>query len=263
MSNPQPKPVKVVTTPRDADDNPDMDKRLSFDRLLTPTVPVVPKYTFLSAGPPKLTVASATFNYDTQHPDVKKYVNDQATFGHVEYPVKKLYNQLITDHIITVVNDQTKLAANPPNVTVVWTDKDGNHTQTFGMEDTIVIGKLDIWGEFMKKPGQLSWDAAEVAGRLQFWVAMAGFWVLMIVWAYKMWGHLGDNNLTWTTATNNERRFGDYGVWFAKAAGVIAPFGATRYVMAFLAALAPIWSFCIQFAMWYFVDSQVTEPLHS
>ena len=258
MSNPP--PVKVSSKPTAAATTNDLPTP-QFPGVSV-SIPTAPTYQFANTKAPDLHIASATFNYDTQHPNVVKYLRDQISFGFVEYTVIALYNQVVVDNLIRPLEaNDPKLAANPPNVTVTWSDKTGSHTKTFGMNDTIVMGSLNAWGKFMKKPGELSWEAASVAGRLQFWLTLAAFWMLVVVWSYKMWGHLGDSGLTWTTATNNAKRFGDYGVWFAIAAGLIAPFGLTRYVMAFASALAPIWGFCFQFAIWFFVDSQITRPL--
>jgi hypothetical protein len=159
------------------------------------------------------------------------------------------------DGVLTEPDDPVAIQVSPPAAAVQWIDPDGYHTREFGMEQTIILGKLSAWGLLMKKPSELSWKAALAAGTLQFWLTVAVFWILMIVWAFKIWNHILEYGLTMSMAT--EAKFGTYGKIFATAAAMVGQFGPTRFVMAALAALAPVWSFAIQFTFWYFVESQL------
>jgi hypothetical protein len=78
----------------------------------------------------------------------------------------------------------------------------------------------------------------------------------MVMWSYKMWLHFNTSGLKYDYAT--KAKFGDLGVAFAIVAAVLAPLPPTRFLMAFLAALAPVWSFFMQGFFWWFVDSQIT-----
>ena len=255
MSNPPP-PVKVSPNPtgRAAVTEPELPTP-QFPGLST--IPSTPSYNFPNPQSPKLRIVSATFKYGEQSINIIKYLKANMWSGYVEYPVKTLFNDLKTDGIILPLTDPDSIKLKPPVASVQWFDESGYHTMNFAMDATIILGKLTVWGLFMKKPGELSWTAALAAGRIQFWLAVGVFWILMVMWAYKMWGHMMNAGLNWRTATAG--RFGEYGQWFAMVAGVIAPYGVTKYIMAFIAALAPVWSFCIQFAMWFFVDSQLPE----
>ena len=255
MSNPPPVKVSPRPTGRDVD-----EVNLPTPQLPTYSVPTTPSYSFPSSDTRSLRITKATFKYGNQEVDCVGYIKPHISYGYVEYPVKSLFADLTDANVIhTNIDNGDALKLVPPKVSIEYFDPDGFHRAEFVMEDIIILGKLTAWGLFMKKPGELSWQAALAAGKIQFWLAVAVFWVLMIVWAYKMWTHMSDMGLSFTNAT--QENFGDYGMIFARAAGAIAPFGATRYVMAFIAALAPVWSFCVQFAMWYFVDSQLKRRL--
>jgi len=219
----------------------------------------MPSYSFPSTDTRNLRIVSAIFVYGEQNVNCVKYIKPHISYGYVEYPMKSLLADMKDEHAIVDVDNADALKLHPPKLFVKYIDPEGFHSLEFGIEDIVVLGKLTAWGLFLKKPGELSWTAALAAGRIQFWFAVAVFWVLMIVWAYKMWTHMSEMGLSWRTAT--AATFGEYGQWFALFAGVLAPLGATRYVMAFIAALAPVWSFCIQFALWFFVDSQIDRRL--
>ncbi len=255
MSNPP--PVKVTPRPTGRDAVAEPLPTPQFPGLST--IPAVPSYSFPSTDTRDLRIVKATFAYGTQNIDCTKYLKPNISYGYLEYPMKALVNDLKDANILTPPDDPTSLNLHPPKLFVKYIDPEGYHSKVFGMEDTIILGKLTVWGLFLKKPGQLSWVAALAAGRIQFWLTVAVFWILMIVWAFKMWTHMKDMGLSWKTAT--AENFGDYGKIFAAIAGVFAPLGVTRYIMAFIAAMAPVWSFCIQFAMWYFVDSQIDHKL--
>jgi len=254
MSNPPPVKVSPRPTGRDV-----AEVDLPAPQVPVPTIPSMPSYSFPSSETRDLRIVTATFVYGQQNVDSIKYIKTHISYGYVEYPVKSLLADLKDDHLIMDVDNADALKLHPPKLFVKYIDPDGFHSVEFGMEDIIILGKLTPWGLFLKKPGELSWQGALVAGRIQFWFAVAVFWVLMIVWAYKMWTHMNEMGLSFTNATAD--KFGDYGMLFARFAGIFAPFGATRYVMAFIAALAPVWSFVSQLALWYFVDSRLTTKL--
>jgi len=203
---------------------------------------------------------TATFVYGQQSADCIKYLKPHISYGYVEYPMKSLLADLKDAHAIVDVDNADALKLHPPKLFVKYFDAEGVvQTPEFGMEDIIILGKLSAWGLFMKKPGELSWQGALIAGRIQFWFAVAAFCILMVVWSYKMWTHMYDMNLTFTNATAD--RFGDYGMIFARIAGAVAPFGGTRYFMSFITAFAPVWAFVGNFTFWYFVDSQLKSKL--
>jgi hypothetical protein len=255
MSNPPPVKVSPRPTGRDVG-----EIELSTPaRTPLSTIPTAPTYSFPQADTRDLRIVSATFVYGQQSVDCIKYIKPHITYGYVEYPMTSLLADLKDEHAIVEVDNAAALKLNPPKLFVKYIDPEGYHSKEFGMEDIIILGKLTAWGLFLKKPGELSWTAALAAGRIQFWFAVAVFWILMIVWAFKMWSHMGEMGLSWKTAT--KANFGEYGQWFALFAGIFAQLGVTRYIMAFIAALAPVWSFCVQFALWYFVDSQIDRPL--
>jgi hypothetical protein len=255
MSNPPPpvkvNPYQVRTAPKE-DEPP-----VTSQSFAVPTIPTAPSYTFPNPPDPGLRIVSAKFKYGDKTFDVIKYLNANRYAGYVEYPVKKLMNDLRDDGVLTEPEDPNSIKLDPPAATVEWIDPDGHNTRKFGLDQIIIIGKLSTWGLLMKKPSELSWKAALAAGTLQFWLTVAVFWVLMIVWAYQLWNHILNSGLTASIAT--EAKFGQYGVIFAAAAGLIGQFGPTKYIMAFLAALAPVWSFAIQFTFWWFVESQRPE----
>jgi len=256
MSNPPPVKVSPRPTRRDVNEN---IGNVGIATVPLSTIPQPPTYSFPSVETRNLRLVAATFVYGQQSVDSIKYIKPHISYGYVEYPMKSLLADLKDANAITDVDNADALRLHPPKLFVKYIDPEGYHSLEFGMEDIIILGKLSAWGLFLKKPGELSWAAALTAGRIQFWLAVAVFWVLMIVWAYKMWAHMGDMGLTFTNATSE--KFGDYGMFFARFAGLLAPFGLTKYVMAFIAALAPVWSFCIQLALWYFVDSRLTSRL--
>jgi hypothetical protein len=260
MSNPPPVKVSPRPTGRDVDANIGNTGIVQVPQVSLSTIPQAPSYSYPSVDNRNLRIVSATFSFGLQNVNCVKYLKPQIFYGYVEYPMKSLFADLKDANAI-VEDDDTAAAIKlkPPKLLVKCIDPEGFHSLEFGMEDIIILGKLSAWGLFLKKPGELSWAAGLVAGRIQFWFAVAVFWVLMIVWAYKMWDHMGKNNLRWSTAT--KANFGEYGQWFALFAAVFAQIGVTKYVMAFIAALAPVWSFCIQFALWFFVDSQIYKPL--
>jgi len=200
---------------------------------------------------------SGKFKYGDKTFDIIKYLNANRYAGYVEYPVKKLVNDLRDDGILSEPENSDAVKLKPPAAVIQWIDPDGYHTREFTMEQIIILGKLSAWGLLMKKPSELSFKAALAAGTLQFWLTVAVFWVLMIVWAFTLWRHILNSGLTASLAT--EAKFGQYGMIFAGAAGLIGQFGPTAYIMAFLAALAPVWSFAIQFTFWWFVESQLPE----
>jgi hypothetical protein len=255
MSNPPPVKVSPRPTSRDVGEV----ELPTATQVPLSTIPSAPTYTYPTTDMRDLRIVSATFVYGQQSVDAIKYIRPHISYGYVEYPMKSLLADMKDEHTITEVDNAESLKIHPPKLTVKYIDPEGSHNAEFGMEDIIILGKLTAWGLFMKKPGELSWQAALAAGRIQFWFAVAVFWVLMVVWAYKLWSHMSEMGLTFTNATSD--KFGDYGMLFARFAGIFAPFGITRYIMAFIAALAPVWSFCVQFAMWYFVDSQLTTKL--
>lgn len=252
MSNPPP-PVKV--NPYQVRQAPTEDAPVTSQSYTVPTIPTAPSYTFPNPPDPGLRIVSGKFKYGKQNFDIIKYLNANRYAGYVEYPVKKLVNDLRDDGLITEPNDPQEINLSPPAATIQWIDPDGYHTKEFGMEEIIILGKLSAWGLLMKKPSELSWKAAMAAGTLQFWITVAVFWVLMVVWAFQIWRHILNSGLTLSLAT--EAKFGQYGMIFAAAAGLIGQFGPTAYIMAFLAALAPVWSFAIQLTFWYFVESQL------
>lgn len=254
MSNPPPVKVSPRPTGRDV-----AEVELPTPQVPLSTIPSMPSYSFPSTETRDLRIVTATFVYGQQNVDSIRYIKPHISYGYVEYPMKSLLADLKDAHVITDVDNADALNLHPPKLFVKYIDPEGFHSLEFGMEDIIILGKLTAWGLFLKKPGELSWTAALAAGRIQFWFAVGVFWVLMIVWAYKLWTHMSDMGLSFTNATVD--KFGDYGMIFAKFAGIFAPFGATRYVMAFIAALAPVWSFFMQFALWFFVDSQLTTRL--
>ena len=253
MSNPPP-PVKV---------NPYQVRRAEAEdpppapRFEAPPIPTAPSYTFPSPPDPGLRILSGKFTYGDKTYDIVKYLNANRYAGYVEYPVKKLVNDLRDDGVLTEPTDPKSIQLRPPSAKVKWIDPDGTHSREFGMEQIIIMGKLSAWGLLMKKPSELSWKAAMAAGTLQFWLTVAVFWVLMIVWAYQLWDHILKSGLSPGNAT--EAKYGKYGMIFAVAAGMIGQVGVTRYIMAALAALAPVWSFAIQFTFWYFVESQLPK----
>lgn len=255
MSNPPP-PVKVnpYQVRRTPDEEPPPPTTASYT---VPSIPTAPTYDFPSPPDPGLRIVSAKFKYGEQTFDIIKYLNANRYAGYVEYPVKKLMNDLRDDGLITEPDNPDSIKLKPPTAAIQWIDPDGYHTKEFGMEQIIILGKLSAWGLLMKKPSELSWKAALAAGTLQFWLTVAVFWLLMVIWAYMLWNHILNSGLTASLAT--EAKFGAYGMWFAGAAGLVGQFGATRYIMAFLAMLAPVWSFAIQFTFWWFVESQLPE----
>ena len=260
MSNPE-IPVKVSSTPTGA-------AAAAAGPVLPPPPPEVPipsppTYDFpdYQASQATFRILSANFVIGAQTINVQRYLKEQISYGYLEYPVQTLYNTLNEKKMIAADVDPTSANLSPPALTITYIDDEGFKSQTYKLADTIVLGQLSMAGQFMKKPGQLSWAAALIAGRVQFWAGIFIFWVLMVVWAYKMWSHMSSMNLTWKTATVDE--FGDYGYVFAKVAGglIQVMMGAAPYVMAFIAALAPVWSFFIQFVLWFFVDSQLDHKL--
>lgn len=254
MSNPPP-PVKV--NPYQVRTAPKEDAPVTAQSFAVPTIPTAPSYTFQSPPDPGLRIVAAKFTYGKQIVNIIKYLNANRYAGYVEYPVKKLVKDLRDDGLITEPDDPLSIQLVPPVATIQWIDPDGYHTRDFGMEEIIILGKLSAWGLLMKKPGELSWKAAMAAGTLQFWLTVAVFWILMIVWAYQLWNHILNSGLSLGNVT--EAKFGQYGKIFATAAGMVGQFGPTRFIMAALAALAPVWSFAIQFTFWYFVESQLPE----
>jgi hypothetical protein len=200
---------------------------------------------------------AAKFTYGDKTYNIIKYLNANRYAGYVEYPVKKLVNDMRDDGILTEPDDPNSIKLKPPAAAVQWIDPDGYHTREFTMEQIIILGKLSAWGLLMKKPSELSWKAAMAAGTFQFWLTVAVFWVLMVVWAYQLWDHILKSGLTPENVT--EAKFGKYGMIFATAASMVGQFGPTRFIMAALAALAPVWSFAIQFTFWYFVESQLPK----
>ena len=257
MSNPPPVKVTPRPTRRDVDAN---IGNTGVVQIPLSTIPRAPSYSFPTADTRGLRIVSAVFSFGSQNVNCIKYIKPQIFYGYVEYPMKSLFADLKDAN--AVVEDEDTTAAiklKPPKLVVKYIDPEGFQSKEFGMEDIIILGKLSAWGLFLKKPGELSWAAALAAGRIQFWLAVAVFWVLMIVWAYKSWDHMGKMGLSWKTAT--KANFGEYGQWFALFAGLFAQIGLTKYIMAFIAALAPVWSFCIQFALWFFVDSQIEGDL--
>jgi len=254
MSNPPP-PVKVSPyQTRKAEEEPPPPTTASYT---VPSIPTAPSYEFPNPPDPGLRIVSGKFLYGKQTFNIIKYLNANRYAGYVEYPVKKLMNDLRDDGLITEPDDPDSIKLKPPTAVVQWINPDGYHTKEFGMEQIIILGKLSAWGLLMKKPSELSWKAALAAGTLQFWLTVAVFWLLMVVWAYMLWDHILKSGLTASLAT--EAKFGAYGMWFAGAAGLVGQFGPTRYIMAFLAALAPVWSFAIQLTFWWFVESQLPE----
>ena len=254
MSNPPP-PVKV--NPYQVRTAPEEDAPVTTRSFAVPTVPTAPSYTFPSPPDPGLRIVAAKFTYGKQTFNIIKYLNANRYAGYVEYPVKKLAKDLRDDGLLTEPDDPVAIQVSPPVAAIQWIDPDGYNTREFRMDQTIILGKLSAWGLLMKKPSELSWKAALAAGTLQFWLTVAVFWVLMIVWAYQIWNHILNSGLTMSAAT--EARFGKYGMIFAAAAGMVGQFGPTRFIMAALAALAPVWSFAIQFTFWYFVESQLPK----
>jgi len=254
MSNPPP-PVKV--NPYQVRTAPKEDEPVTSQSFVVPTIPTAPSYNFPSPPDPGLRIVSAKFTYGKQTFDIIKYLNANRYGGYVEYPVKKLMNDLRDDGLLTEPDDPVSIQVSPPVAAIQWIDPDGYHTRSFTADQIIILGKLSAWGLLMKKPSELSWKAALAAGTLQFWLTVIVFWILMIVWAYQIWNHILISGLTPSNVT--EKRFGAYGVIFATAASMVGQFGPTKYVMAFLAALAPVWSFAIQFAFWYFVESQLPK----
>ena len=257
MSNPPPPPpVKVSPTPTGA------AATTQGPQLPTPqypglsTIPQAPTYTFVEAQSPSLRITTATFIYGSQSIDIVKYLKKSEWNGYVEYPVTTLMNDLKDDNKLSE-QDAQALNLKPPSAHVEWFEAGDFKKMDFGKDAIIIVGKLNWWGLLMKKPGELSWKMAEYAGTFQFWITVVLVWILMVVWAYKLWDHMLNGGLNMNTAT--PATFGEYGQWFAKLAGLVAPYGPTKYFMAFAAALAPVWSFCIQFTMWYFVDSQIPE----
>jgi hypothetical protein len=255
MSNPPP-PVKV--NPYQVRKAPEEEPPPATSASYTvPTIPTAPSYEFPNPPDPELRIVSGKFLYGTQTFNIIKYLNANRYAGYVEYPVKKLVNDLRDDGLITEPDNPDTLKLKPPTAVVQWIDPDGYHTKEFGMEQIIIMGKLSAWGLLMKKPSELSWKAALAAGTVQFWLTVAVFWLLMVIWAFMLWRHILNSGLNLSTAT--ETKFGKYGVWFALVAGLVGQFGPTAYIMAFLAALAPVWSFAIQFTFWWFVESQLPE----
>lgn len=252
MSNPPP-PVKV--NPYQVRTAPEEDAPVTTRSFAVPTIPTAPSYDFPSPPDPGLRIVAAKFTYGKQILNIIKYLNANRYAGYVEYPVKKLVKDLRDDGLLTEPDDPVAIQVSPPVAAIQWIDPDAYHTREFGMDQTIILGKLSAWGLLMKKPSELSWKAALAAGTLQFWLTVAVFWVLMIVWAYQIWNHILNSGLTMSSAT--EAKFGQYGMIFAAAAGMVGQFGPTRFIMAALAALAPVWSFAIQFTFWYFVESQL------
>lgn len=252
MSNPPP-PVKV--NPYQVRTAPEEDAPVTARSFTVPTIPTAPSYTFPSPPDPGLRIVAAKFTYGKQTFNIIKYLNANRYAGYVEYPVRKLAKDLRDDGLLTEPDDPIAIQVSPPVAAIQWIDPDGYNTREFRMDQTIILGKLSAWGLLMKKPSELSWKAALAAGTLQFWLTVAVFWVLMIVWAYQIWDHILKSGLTMSAAT--EAKFGQYGMIFAGAAGMVGQFGPTRFIMAALAALAPVWSFAIQFTFWYFVESQL------
>ena len=252
MSNPPP-PVKV--NPYQVRTAPEEDAPVTTRSFAVPTIPTAPSYDFPSPPDPGLRIVAAKFTYGKQTFNIIKYLNANRYAGYVEYPVKKLAKDLRDDGLLTEPDDPVAIQVSPPVAAIQWIDPDGYNTREFRMDQIIILGKLSAWGLLMKKPSELSWKAALAAGTLQFWLTVAVFWVLMIVWAYQIWNHILNSGLTMSAAT--EAKFGKYGMIFAAAAGMVGQFGPTRFIMAALAALAPVWSFAIQFTFWYFVESQL------
>jgi len=254
MSNPPP-PVKVSPyQTRKADEE---EPPATTQSYAVPTIPTAPSYEFPNPPDPGLRIVSGKFKYGEQTFDIIKYLNANRYAGYVEYPVKKLANDLRDDGVISEPENPDSLRLKPPTAAIQWIDPDGYHTKEFGMEQIIIIGKLSTWGLLMKKPSELSWKAALAAGTLQFWLTVVVFWLLMIIWAFTLWRHILSSGLNLSNAT--ETKFGKYGVWFALVAGLVGQVGPTAYIMAILAAFAPVWSFAIQFTFWYFVESQLGE----
>ena len=257
MSNPPPVKVTPRPTRRDVDAN---IGNTGVVQIPLSTIPRAPSYSFPTADTRGLRIVSAVFSFGSQNVNCIKYLKPHISYGYLEYPMKSLFADLKEANAIvedSATADAIKIKL--PKLLVKYIDPEGFHSKEFGMEDIIILGKLTAWGLFLKKPGELSWAAALAAGRIQFWLAVGVFWVLMIVWAYKIWKHMGEMGLTFTNATSE--KFGDYGMFFARFAGLLAPFGVTKYVVAFIAALAPVWSFFIQLTFWYFVDSRLTSRL--
>jgi len=254
MSNPPP-PVKV--NPYQVRSTQKDDPPATSQSFAVPTIPTAPSYDFQAPPDPGLRIIAAKFTYGKQIINIIKYLNANRYAGYVEYPVKKLVKDLRDDGLITEPDDPLSVQLVPPVAAIQWIDPDGYHTQEFGMEQIIILGKLSAWGLLMKKPSELSWKAAMAAGTLQFWLTVAVFWILMVVWAYQLWDHILTSGLSPGNVT--EAKYGQYGMIFATAAGAVGQFGPTKYIMAALAALAPVWSFAIQFTFWYFVESQLPE----
>ena len=254
MSNPPP-PVKV--NPYQVRTAPEEDAPVTARSFTVPTIPTAPSYTFPSPPDPGLRIVAAKYTYGKQTFNIIKYLNANRYAGYVEYPVRKLAKDLRDDGLLTEPDDPIAIQVSPPVAAIQWIDPDGYNTREFGMDQIIILGKLSAWGLLMKKPSELSWKAALAAGTLQFWLTVAVFWVLMIVWAYQIWDHILKSGLTLGNVT--EAKYGRYGMIFATAAGMVGQFGPTRFIMAALAALAPVWSFAIQFTFWYFVESQLPE----
>jgi ribosomal protein L7/L12 len=225
-----------------------------------PTVSL-PDYSFPTVTLPaeeikEFRVTSAEFSIGKQKINVLKKLKDQIKYGYLEMPVTTIYTELKEKGQILDV-DEAADALHPPVLNLVYIDEDGFHKKSYKLNDTIVLGKLSLWGQISRKPGDIGWQAAIVAGKIQVVIALILAWILMVMWSYKMWLHFNTSGLRYSYAT--KAKFGDLGVAFAIVAAVLAPFPPTRFLMAFLAALAPVWSFFMQGFFWWFVDSQITS----
>lgn len=220
----------------------------------------LPDYSFPSVTLPaeeikEFRITAAEFAVGKQKINVVKRLKDETKYGYLELPVTTIYTQLKEKGQILDV-DEAADALHPPVLNLTYIDEDGFHKKSYKLNDTIVLGKLSLWGQISRKPGDIGWQAAIVAGKIQVVIALILAWILMVMWSYKMWLHFNTSGLTYAHAT--KAKFGELGVAFAIVAAVLTPFPPTRFLMAFLAALAPVWSFFMQGFFWWFVDSQIT-----
>ena len=217
-------------------------------------------------------ILKADYTVGNQTLEVLDYVTLEQTnnYGAIDFPVKKMDDELRADHRITVDANDPSLKYSHPSLKIDYTDESSAfHSVRYSINDRVTLGERSTYGKAVQKPGEVLWSTGiTVSKGLLLFVAILS-WLLVALWSYNQWGFLQEAyNRGDLTGFNPE--FGILGKYIAfiiymlffgfgvvetriqMLTGMNAVTGwMLKFIFTLFGVIAPVASFFFQFLIWF------------
>ena len=172
--------------------------------------------------------------------------------GVVKFDVMPIYKSLREKKLLTTTEEEdTTLGFPTVQLAVTYTDSEGSHDDSYKLTEHVEIGEYSTMGRVYCVPQSVAWSFSMYAamGTIGFMILMA--WVVNVVYSWRLWDSAYiDFGLK--AVNPNDERFGDLGGILARLTSYVA-FAPTKFVMAIIAAVAPVGTFFVNLFVYFFV----------